>query len=107
MVQGEGDQQAADAAVPIEKRVDRFKLNVRQSGFHQRGIGCVLVMDEALQRCHAVFDMGRRRRDEVSIAWTRAADPILRATEFAKGLLTAPSSREGYLMHFPHQPVGK
>ena len=32
MVQGEGDQQAADAAVPIEKWVDRFKLNVRQRG---------------------------------------------------------------------------
>jgi hypothetical protein len=107
MVQGESDQQAPDAAVPIEKRMDRFKLHVCQRGFHQCGIGCVLVMDEALQRCHAVFDMGRRRRDEMSIAWTRAADPILRTTEFAGGLLTAPSSRQEHLMHFPHQPVGK
>ena len=37
MVQGKGDQQAADAAVPIEKRVDRFKLNVRQRAFTSVG----------------------------------------------------------------------
>jgi len=48
MVQNKGDQQAADTAIPIEKRMDRFELNVRERGCDQRRVGRVLVMNESL-----------------------------------------------------------
>jgi hypothetical protein len=71
--------------------VDRFELNMRQRGFNQRRIGRMFIVEESLQSGHAVFDVGRWSWDEMGIARTGAADPILRAAKFTGEFLAAPA----------------
>jgi hypothetical protein len=45
----ERDQQAADAAVAVQKRVDGFKLIVAQGASDQVGDGNIVVMPEGFK----------------------------------------------------------
>ena len=58
-----------------------LELDVRQSGSHENGNRCRLVVEEALECAHAVCDVMVRWRHEVGVAGPRAADPVLRPAE--------------------------
>src|SRR5262245_41469473 len=107
MAQDERNEQAADAPVAIQKRMDSLELDVRQSGFDQRWIGRVFVVNEAFQRAHAILNVGGWRWNEMRVSGPRAANPVLRATEFARRLLAPSASREQFGMHFPDETIGK
>ena len=83
------NQQAPDATIAIEKRVDGFELGMHQCNLHQRrqGRGRV-VMNEALDIGQQIRHPLRRRRHKRGVAGPRAANPVLRTTQFA-GLLAA------------------
>src|SRR5262245_48289643 len=49
VMQHEGNQQAADAAVAVKKRVKRLELHVRERRFDQSWIRGMLVMNESLK----------------------------------------------------------
>jgi hypothetical protein len=56
LVQHQRDQEPADTAVPVEEGVDHLELHMDEGGFHERGEGPTLVVDEPLQRNHAIGD---------------------------------------------------
>lgn len=86
-----GDEQPAQASVAVEKRMDGFKMDVRQRGFDQeRGFDGVVVQ-EFFQRAETFQHLIGRRRNEQGVAGARAAHPILGAAECA-GLLFAGAS---------------
>lgn len=100
-------QQAADAAVAVEKRVDRLELDVRQRCFDERRLRRVLIVDETLEFGHAFFDEGWWRRNEMGRSRPRASDPVLRAPEFARKPFAASAARKKLGVHFPDKPVRK
>ncbi|MNV53470.1 hypothetical protein D3C71_1456220 [compost metagenome] len=79
MLQQCGNQQAANAAIAVKKRVNGFKLRVHQRNLDQRRQGAVGLVNELLhiaqQRCHT---LGRRRHKH-GIARLGATNPVLRA----------------------------
>ena len=78
-----GDQQSPDASVAIQEGVDGFELGVDQRDPDQRRQVGVGGMDEALQVRQQTGHLLRRWRHEGGIARSRAANPVLRATQFA------------------------
>ncbi len=82
------DQQAPDASIAIEERVDGFKLGVRQRNPHQRRERARLVVNELLKIAQQAGYPIRRRRHKSGVARTGATDPVLRTPQFP-GLLAS------------------
>lgn len=89
--QKERDHQAADAAVAVEERVDRFEVLVHDRALHEVGKGVVdmQVLFPGGEHFGEFFD----RRRHIGRGGRRAAgrtDPVLRTTKFAgRGVLAA------------------
>lgn len=70
------DEQTADAAVAIQKRMDRLELHVCQPSLDQRRQRIVRV-EPLLELGHELGHDLRRRRNEPGVPWPRSADPVL------------------------------
>src|SRR5437870_1342062 len=105
MVKHESDHQAADAAVAVQERVNRFELNVSQRGLDQGWIRRMLVVNEPLEISHAVLDPMRRRRNKMGIARPGPTEPVLTPAKFARRLFAAAAFRKQNGMHLPDKPV--
>ena len=88
MVEQQGNEQATEATVAVEKRMDGLKLHMGQSGFEQDGQTSVILVEEGFQCGHAGFDRLRRWWHKTGIPWPGASDPILASAKLA-GLLVA------------------
>ena len=93
--QKQSNQQAADAAVAVEKGMDGFELVVRERDLYQRWQGT--VMQECLPLLEASHHFGgwrgdiRRRRQRTA----RRTDPILGAAKLAgRGLTSTHAGHE-------------
>ncbi len=74
MAKQKRDQQAADAAVAIEKGVNRFELKVSERRFHQRRrIG----VQELFELSHAMLHILRRWWYKCCVAGASTSDPVL------------------------------
>ena len=107
LVQEHGNQQAPQAPVAIQKRVDGFKLHMRQCGLdeHRRGRG--LLVQKGFQRRHAGLHGLRWRRHKARIARPGATDPVLGAPELAGGFVAATATAHQQGVHFAQQPVAQ
>src|SRR6266851_2832773 len=104
MAKQKRDQQAADAAVAIEKGVNRFELKVSERRFHQRRrIG----MQELFELSHATLHILRRRRYKCCVAWASTSDPVLRLPKLARRLLRTASGCKENFVHLTQQPIGQ
>src|SRR5262245_31107908 len=81
-----------------------FKLDVRKGGLDEERSLDSLVMEKLFQCTHAVQHVVRWRRHEYGITRASAADPILRAAEFARPLFAAPPFGEEDAVNFLKQP---
>lgn len=97
------DQQAPEAAVAVEKRVNGLELHMRQRRLDERRRGLRLVVEEALERREAVLQRIGRRRHECRVAGPRTAYPHLRAPHLAGCLAASAGMREQDLVHFTQQ----
>ncbi len=101
------DEQPADATVAVEERVDGLELHVRESRTHKDRQAIAVRVEEALQVGHAVLDRRVRRRDETGVPGPRAADPVLRAPELARGAAAPAAPRQQHAVDLAYQPVGE
>src|SRR5207248_3858996 len=62
-----GDQQSPKTPVAIPKRMDGFELDVSEGSLEERWCSLGNVVDELLERTHALRDELCRRRDENGI----------------------------------------
>src|SRR5919198_4333689 len=84
--------------------MDRFELYVRQGRLDQDRQPVPFGVEEALQVGHAVGDGCVRRWHEYRVAWARAANPVLAATELARLLLAASTAGEELPVNLADQP---
>ena len=98
-----GDQEPAEPAVAVEEGMDGLELDMDEARLDQgrnlRRVG----MDEFLQVGHEVGNLAGRRRHEHRVAGAAAADPVLRAPEFAGLPFAAASLRQQFLVNPPDQ----
>ena len=97
------NQQTTQAAIAVQKRVNRFKLHMRQRRLDQHRHGLRAVVQKKLQLAHAVHHFFGRRRNKGRIAGARAANPVLAAPKFPRCLMAAPPARQQYAMNFAQQ----
>src|SRR5205807_4929523 len=83
VLQQERDEQATDAAVAVEKRVDGLELDVHERGADERR-QVVVAVDVLLKIAEKTCQLLGRRRDENGVARTSAADPVLAASQLAR-----------------------
>ena len=81
--QQEGDEEAAQPAISIQKRVNGFELDVGEGGFEQGPCLNWVVVEEFFHGSHAIEHSIRRGRDEAGISRAAAADPVLTAAELS------------------------
>src|SRR5262249_34235368 len=94
-IQQQGDEQPAEPAIAVEKRVDGCELNVRKCRLEQGWRLHGIAVQEPFEVAHALDDLVCRRRHESSISRTRASDPDLATAELARSLVaSAPAPEE-------------
>jgi hypothetical protein len=81
VAQHERDEKTPDAAVAVEKWVDRLELDRRESGLEQRWYIHRLAVKESFEGRHQLLDAIGRRRHEERISRPAAADPVLGSPE--------------------------
>jgi hypothetical protein len=86
-----GDQESSEASVTIEKRVNRFKLDVTECCLEKQRGSDGLIMKEFFQFTQTNHHFFGWRWNESRIARTSASDPVLRSSEFTGSLRTATS----------------
>ena len=101
------NQKPPQPAVAVEKRMDRFKLNVDQSQLHQQRQRFAVVVQELLERIETLHQPVRWRRNERRITRPRAADPVLRAPEFTRSLVRSTAASKQNRMHLANQSQRK
>ena len=108
--QVKGDQQAADAAVAVQKGMDGLELGVDQGDLDQ-GRQAVPGVDEFFQVRDQCLDIsgGRRHEDRFGQRCAGSADPILRSAVFARRLGLPPNSGEknGWISRIKRDEKGK
>ena len=97
----EGDEQAAEAAVAIEERMDGLELDVGEGGLEQRAGFDRLVVEEKFEGSHGFQHRVGRRWDEPGISGARSADPVLAGAELAGHFPAAPTVGEQDARGFP------
>jgi hypothetical protein len=101
----ERDEQAAEAAVTVEERMDRLELRVRQRRLQEDRRLRRLIVEEALEVAHRRNDVAWRRRNEARVAGPRAADPVLRRAELARGHVATTSVGHEHPVDLAQQPA--
>jgi len=107
VVEEEGDEQAAEAAVAVEEGVDGLELDVSERGFEEDGRAAGVFMKVGFESGHAGFQHVRGWRDETGVAGAGAADPVLGAAEFAGFLVAATAAGHQVGVHFPEQAIAE
>jgi hypothetical protein len=107
VVQEQGDEEAAEAAIAIKKRVNGLELHMGQRGFDQHGQADGFFVEEGFQRGHAGLDLWRRGRNEAGVAWTGASDPILATAKLSRLFVAASAFGHEDGVHFTKQAVGE
>ena len=107
VAQHEGDQEAPQATVAVEERMNGLELDVGQAGLDENGKPVVRVVDEPLQVGHALLDVVGWRGNEDRVAGTRATDPVLGSPEFAGHPGGAAFAREQEGVHLAQEAVGE
>ena len=82
----------------------RLELHMGQRRLEQYRGRLRLVMEEELQLAHALQHLFGRRRNEGRIARTGAADPVLAAPEFPRGLIAATTLGQQHTVDLAEQP---
>jgi hypothetical protein len=105
LAQDERDQQASDAAIAIEKRVDGFKLGMGQAAANQQRHGGFAFVQEFFERAQGVHQLVRRWRYERRVGQCAAcrANPVLGGAEFARWFFPAPHVLHQLAVNFAHQ----
>src|SRR5689334_16155987 len=108
LAEQERNQQPSDASVPVEERVDRFKLAVRQPADHQRRKSGAL-MEELLKVIERVMHLVNRRRHERSRRQRAIgrANPVLATAEFSGRAVGTAHPFEQLSVNLPDEPQGK
>jgi len=87
--------------------MDALELHVQQARLEQRRQLRARRMDELLEGIETARQLVDRRRDVDGVAGPRAADPVLRAAEFARALRLAAPALHQALVHLADEPQGK
>jgi len=95
IAQGQGDQEPADPAVAIEKRVDGLELDVDQGGLQEHRSPRRDVVEEPLEVSYQMRNALGRRRNERSGPGVRSTEPVLGLAEVSRSLVTPPPAQEG------------
>ena len=105
MHQQKSDQQAPHPTISVQKRMDRFELDVRQRAMHQYR-QAMIFMQERLKVIKCVLHLMRRRRHERGPAERdiARADPVLGRAELARHLVGTANIVEQLSMDFPDEP---
>src|SRR5438876_661423 len=100
----ERDEQAADAAVAIEERMNRLELSVGESDFDQQW-QAIRFVQERLEVAQSGGYFVRRRRDERGVRERRGAgpDPVLTPTQLARGQTRSADPLQQLRMDFTNQ----
>ncbi len=93
----QGDQQAPDAAIAVQKWVNDFELHMGEGRFNDGSGRFEQVLLEIPQ---TGIQVGRRRRHEGRIAGPSTSDPVLRAAKFTGLLLCTASIGKQDAVHF-------
>src|SRR3989304_3905959 len=86
-----------------QEGMDRFELNMGQSGLDEQRHPGGMVMEELLECPEALDQDVRGRRNEEGIPGARPAGPVLGLSEFPRGPLAASSFREQDGVYLPEQ----
>jgi hypothetical protein len=105
VVEQQRDQQPAHPAVPVEKRVNRLELHVREAGPHDDRQITAFVVQKPFEARHALQHPRVRRRDEARIPGLSAADPVLRAAELTWILARAAPAGEQHAVQLADQAI--
>ena len=97
-------QEAADAAVAVQERMQGLELNMEQARLDQGRQARGVLVHEALEGVEASLQLRHGRRYEESVSRPGPTDPVLRAAEFARVLGCAAPALQKALMHLAHQP---
>ncbi len=84
--------------------MNRFELGACETRLQERGHPDGIIVQELLQRAHAVDDLVGRRGHVDRIPRAGAANPVLRAAELPGLLLTPAPFAEENPVDFPKQP---
>lgn len=87
--------------------MDGLELNMQQTGLDECGQTRAVLVHETLQRIETAVHLGRGRWHEQGVAGTCAADPVLRAPEFAGTFRATPSALEQSRVHLTDQAQGQ
>src|SRR5689334_16305746 len=87
----ECDQQTPETSVTVKEWMDRLELHMRESCLDQRWKLWIVHMQKFLERIEAFIQPIGRRWNEQGVPRTRAANPVLRATELPGLLARAPA----------------
>ena len=80
-----------------------LELHVQQARLDEGGQAGSIFVHEAFKCVEAGAELVDGRRHEQGIAWTRAANPVLRAPELAGALGAAASALQQPAMHLADQ----
>ena len=103
----EGNHEAPNTPVAVQKRMDRLELIVDERDLQQFREVVLLVMHESLEVRHQVIDQGVHGRHEYGVVDRGAADPVLAAPELAWHLVLAPDPMHQDSVRFADQPGGE
>jgi hypothetical protein len=101
------DEETADAAVAVEKRMDRLELHVRQGRAQEHRHAVALRVKELLELRHALGNRRVWRRHESGVSRSRATNPVLGAAEFARILPASAAAGEEDSVDLSNQAIRK
>lgn len=96
LAEDERNQQSPHPVVPVEKRVDRFELQVRLRCLQVRRGALGLVVEGLLQAGHAALHSIGGGRDKGGVPWSRLTDSGLRPAIFFRIPIAAAFFGEEY-----------
>src|SRR5437870_4164581 len=105
MTEKKGDQNSADAAIAVEKRMNRFELHVREAGPYQHRKAIIFGVQKFFERRHFFRNSGVRRRHERRIARPRAAEPILRSAKLSGVLVAAAAAGKKHAVDLANESI--
>src|SRR5271157_2930846 len=101
--QQECDEQSPHPSIAVQKRVNRFELDVYESSFDQKREFVLLVVEKSLQAAQTFHELLGRRWDKGSVPRPCAPDPVLRPAKFTWTFVGAPSTPEQNFMDLANQ----
>jgi hypothetical protein len=102
----EDDQEAAEAAVAVQERVDRLELEVGEGAPNEEREIHVLVQ-KRLEIVERILEEISRRRHEKRVGGVGSADPVLATAKLARRPLLPANPLQQFGMHLPDQPLAQ